>query len=415
MAVERGKMAKLPLSNIKVLDLSRILAGPWAAQYLGDLGAEVIKIERAGAGDDARYYGGPYLKDANGKPTSENFFHLSCNRGKKSVTVDIAKREGQEIVRKLAMASDVLVENFKVGDLARYGLDFASLHRLNPRLVYCSITGFGQTGPYRKRPGYDAVFQGMSGLMSVTGYPDEVPGGGPMKVGPSIADIITGLNAVAGIVSALYHRDQNGGLGQHVDLALFDSTVAALSHYVQIYLTSGVPPGRRGTQGNGGVPSQMFRCADGAIMLTAGNDAQYKKLCHAIGRPDMATDPRFDDSRTRILHRDALSADLQAVFAQKPARQWLDALEAAGVPSGPINSFEDVFDDPQIQARGLEIKVRHPYDPDLSLVGSPIRFSHTPIEGYAPPPLLGEHTDAVLDDLGYDEAARARLRKEEII
>ena len=251
--------------------------------------------------------------------------------------------------------------------------------------------------------------------MSVTGYPDGVPGGGPMKVGPSIADIITGLNAVAGIVAALYHRDQNGGLGQHVDLALFDSTVAALSHYVQIYLTSGVPPGRRGTQGNGGVPSQMFRCADGAIMLTAGNDAQYQKLCHAIGRPDMATDSRFEDGRTRIVHRDALSAELQAVFAQKPAREWLDALEAAGVPSGPINSFKEVFDDPQIRARGLEIKVRHPYDPDLSLVGSPIHFSHTPIEDYAPPPLLGEHTDAVLEDLGYDESARARLRKERII
>ena len=408
-------MPSLPLANIKVLDLSRILAGPWAAQYLADLGAEVIKVERAGKGDDARYYGPPYVKDEQGNATSENFFHLSCNRGKKSVTVDMTKPAGQEIIRKLAARSDVLVENFKVGDLARYGLDYETLHELNPKLVYCSITGFGQTGPYRKRPGYDAVFQGMSGLMSVTGYPDDMPGGGPMKVGPSIVDIITGLNAVAGIVSALYHRDCNGGQGQHVDLALFDSAVAALSHYVQIYLTSGVPPGRRGTQGNGGVPSQMFRCAEGALMLTAGNDEQYRRLCEAIGRPDMATDPRFSDGRTRIANRDALSAELEAVFATRPAKDWLPKLEAAGVPSGPIYNFKEVFDDPQIKARGMEAQVKHPYASTVSLVANPIHFSDTPMTGYGAPPLLGEHTEEVLEELGYDHAAREKLKNERAI
>lgn len=408
-------MTKLPLSNIRVLDLSRILAGPWAAQYLADLGAEVVKVERPGKGDDARQFGGPYITGPDGKPTSENFFHISCNRGKMSITVDIAKPEGQEVIRKLALESDVLVENYKVGDLQRYGLDYESLKKLNPKLIYCSITGFGQTGPYRKRPGYDAVFQGMSGLMSVTGYPDDVPGGGPMKVGPSIIDIITGLNAVIGITSALYHRDANGGEGQQVDLALFDAGVAALSHYVQIYLTSGTPPGRRGTQGNGGVPSQMFLCDGDALMLTAGNDAQYQRMCDAIGHPEMFTDPRFKDGPTRILNRDALSRELQAIFIQKPAAHWLPLLEAAGVPSGPLYNFEQVFEDPQIQNRGMKATIKHPHTDKLDVVASPLRFSETPITEYGPPPLLGEHTDRVLERYGFDAEARERLRAAGVI
>jgi crotonobetainyl-CoA:carnitine CoA-transferase CaiB-like acyl-CoA transferase len=404
-------MADLPLSNVKVLDLSRVLAGPWAAQYLADLGAQVIKVERVGKGDDARHYGGPYLHDESGKATSENFFHLCCNRGKKSITVDIARAEGQEIVRALAAGCDVLIENFKVGDLHRYGLDYDTLRPLNPGLIYCSITGFGQTGPYRKRPGYDSVFQGMCGLMSVTGHPDGVPGGGPMKTGPSMVDIITGLNSVAGIIAALYHRDVNGGTGQHIDIALYDAGVAACSHYAQIYLTSGVPPARRGTQGNGGVPAQMFECSDGAIMLTAGNDAQYARMCAAIGHPEMATDARFADGRSRIANRGALSDALEAIFRTRPVSGWLEVLEEAGVPSGPINDFAQVFDDPQIQARELKISVRHPYNGQTDLVGNPLHFSETPITEYAPPPLLGEHTDEVLNEFGFDADQRHELRR----
>jgi len=408
-------MSQLPLEGIRVLDLSRILAGPWAGQYLADLGAEVIKIERAGKGDDARYYGPPYLADESGAPTSENFFHLSCNRGKKSVTVDLASPEGQEIIRTIAKDCDVLIENFKVGDLARYRLDYVSMREVNPRLVYCSLTGFGQTGPYRKRPGYDAVFQGMSGLMSVTGLPDGEPGGGPMKMGPSIADIVTGLNAVIGILAALHHRDRNGGTGQQLDLSLFESMVAALSHYVQIFLTSGVPPFRRGTQGNGGVPSQMFRCADGGIMLTAGNDAQYHRMCTAIGHPEMASDPRFNESLTRIANRVALSAELDAIFMQKSTAHWLALLEAAEVPSGPIYNFKEVFEDPHIVARGLRVEVDHPYNGRTALVGSPLHFSDTPIDRYGAPPLLGQHTDEILARYGFDETRRTELRGKRVI
>ena len=408
-------MANLPLSNIKVLDLSRVLAGPWAAQYLADLGADVIKIERAGHGDDARRYGGPYLRDEDGNETSENFFHLCCNRGKKSLTLDIAQPEGQEIVRRLVRDCDVLIENFKVGDLARYGLDYAALQPVNPRLIYCSITGFGQTGPYRKRPGYDSVFQGLCGLMSVTGEPDGAPGGGPMKTGPSMVDILTGLNGVAGIIAALYNRDMNSGTGQHIDLALYDAGVAATSHYAQIYLTSGELPPRRGTQGNGGVPAQMFKCADGAIMLTAGNDAQYRRMCTAIGHPGMATDPRYVDGPTRIRNRVALSAELEAIFLQGKTKDWLRALDAASVPAGPINNFEEVFADPQIQERGLKVSVDHPYNSGTALVGNPLKFSGTPITGYGSPPLLGQHTDSILEDLGYDAAHRDELKRRGIV
>lgn len=403
-------MTHLPLSGIKVLDLSRVLAAPWATQYLADLGAEVIKIERPNKGDDARHYGPPYVKDSQGHPTSENSFFLSCNRGKKSVTVNISMPEGQDIIRKLSAESDIFVENFKVGNLARYGLDYDHLRKINPRLIYCSITGFGQTGPMRELPGYDSIFQGMSGLMSVTGDPDSALGGGPMKVGPSIADIITGLNAVVAILSALYHRDQNGGEGQHVDLALYDSTVAALSTYAQSYLISGVPPARRGTRGNGGVPSQMFRCSDGAIMLTAGNDRQFQKLCQAIDRLDMVNDPRFVDNPKRILNLTELTAELEAIFVTMPVRHWLESLQAVGVPSGPINTFKEVFDDPQIKARGLKIEVKHPCNSSLPLIGNPIHFSSTPIEIYGPPPLLGEHTEEILDRLGYTKDDCDQLR-----
>lgn len=408
-------MGNPPLHGIRILDMSRVLAGPWAGQYLADLGAEVIKVERAGSGDDARFYGGPYVADAEGKDTSENFFHLSCNRGKKSLTVDISCPEGQEIVRRLAATCDVFIENFKVGDLARYGLDYATLHEQMPQLIYCSITGFGQTGPYRHRPGYDAVFQGMSGLMSVTGYPDTEPGGGPMKVGPSITDIICGLNAVIGITSALYARDVRGGVGQEVDIALFDTGVAAMSHYAQIYLTSGMVPTRRGTQGNGGVPSQMFRASDGEFMLTSGNDMQFRRLCDAIGLDWMPKDPRFSEGRIRITNRDALREILEAHFLTGTVAQWLAALEKAGVPSGPIYNFQQVFDDPQIKDRGLEVRAPHPLGPDISMIGSPLKLSETPVAAPVAPPLLGQHTDDILRDLGFDAETLADLRSRNII
>ena len=409
-------MPTLPLANIKVLDLTRVLAGPLASQMLADLGAEVIKIERPGSGDDARTYGPPYLRDKDGKPSRENSFYLSANRGKKSVTADIAKPEGQEIVRGLARNADVMMENFKVGDLSRYGLDYDAIRQVNPSIIYCSVTGFGQTGPYRKRPGYDAVFQGMGGLMSVTGYPDDAPGGGPVKVGPSIVDVLTGLNAANGILAALYHRDANNGEGQHIDVALLDSVVASLSHYAQIYLISGVAPPRRGTAGNGGIPSQMFRCSDGALMLTAGNDAQYARLCAVIGRPELATDPRFATNNARVANRDLITGILGEIFVGQPLKYWLDALHSADVPCGPINNLEQVFADPQVRERCMEVKVRHPLNESLSLVGNPIRFSKTPIVDYSAPPMLGQDTDKVLaDELGFDASRISALRAARVI
>ncbi|MBG6120116.1 MULTISPECIES: CaiB/BaiF CoA transferase family protein [unclassified Sphingobium] len=409
-------MADLPLSNIRVLDLTRVLAGPLAAQMLGDLGAEVLKIERPNVGDDARIYGGPYFLDENGAETRENAFFLSANRNKKSITLNLSKPEGQEIIRELAAQCDVFMENYKVGDLKRYGLDYESLRAINPRLIYCSITGYGQEGPYAKRPGYDAIFQGMSGLMSVTGLPDGAPGAGPMKVGPSIADVLTSLNVTSAIMGALYHRDINGGTGQYLDMALLDSTIAALSHYAQIYLVSGEAPIRRGTQGNGGMPAAMFPTSDGAIMVTAGNDVQYARLCDAIGRPDLLTDPRFHTNSARVANRDELTVVFNAIFGEKPKAYWLDLLDKADIPSGPINNLDEVFADAQVKHRGVEVKVAHPLGSDVSLIRSPIRYSETPLDRYQSPPLLGQHTDEVLESLlGYDDTRRQALRSGGII
>ena len=409
-------MSKLPLGDLRVLDLTRILAGPLASQMLADLGAEVIKIERPGCGDDARLYGAPYLTGPEGQPSRENSFYLSANRNKKSVTVNIATPQGQDIIRRLAAKADVVMENYKVGDLARYGLDYESLRALNPRVIYCSVTGYGQSGPYAKKLGYDNVFQAQGGLMSVTGNPDHMPGGGPMKVGPSIVDVLTGLNASNAILAALYSRDANGGAGQYIDVALLDCVVAALSHYAQIYLTSGEVPVRRGTQGNGGMPSTAVHCSDGAIMLTAGNDIQFARLCEAMGRADLATDPAFRTNMQRVANRDALTEILETVFRTDTVAHWLGKLDAAGIPNGPINSIDQVFADPQIRHRQMVVTVQHPLAPDLKLIGSPLNFSETPITEYAPPPMLGEHTDEILSrDLGLDSASLAALRDEGII
>lgn len=410
-------MSKLPLNNIVVLDLSRVLAGPLTGQMLADLGAEVIKIERPGSGDDSRVYGPPFAGGDAGQAAGESGFYLSCNRGKKSVTLDLATPAGQDILCKLAAQADVVLENFRVGALAKYGLDYASIRAINPRVVYCSITGYGQTGPKRFAPGYDAIFQAQCGLMSVTGLPDNEPGGGPMKVGPSIVDILTSQYASTAIIAALYHRDQNGGSGQHIDMALLDSGVAALSHLMEQYLVSGVQPPRRGTAGNGGVPSQGFQCADGAyVMLTVGNEAQWARFCEVLNRADLLSDERFNYGIGRIKNRDALILILQAVFLTRPASEWLAKLDAAEIPCGPINDFDAVFADPQVQHRGMKVEVQHPIAGTIPLVANPIRFSATPIDSCVPNPLLGEHTTTVLRDrLGLDAQALAQLAADKVI
>jgi len=408
-----GSAGSLPLSGIRVLDLSRVLAGPLAAQMLGDLGAEVIKVERAGAGDDSRRMGPPFLKDTEGRDTRESPILLGTNRNKKSITLDLAKPEGQAIVRRLAAISDVVVENFKVGDLKRYGLDHESLRTLNPRLVYCSVTGFGQSGPYAPRPGYDSIFQAMGGLMSVTGYPDE-EGGAPVKTGPSIADFIGGQFAAIGVIAALYERDahggRSGGRGQHLDIALLDSVIASLTHYSAQYLATGIVPVRRGTQGNGGLPSQMFPCADGAVMVVCGNDEQYRRFCKALGRPELGHDERFASNPVRVQHRQALAETFDAITRQWRQQDMLAAMEKAGVPAGPIYDLEQVFNDPQVQHRGMAVEVAHPLSGTLRLAANPIKFSDTPITRYTAPPMLGQHTAEVLKRLlGMDDAELARL------
>lgn len=396
-------MKKGALSGIRVLDLSRILAGPWGAQMLADLGAEVIKVERPGKGDDSRQFGPPFLKDRDGNDTRESTFFISANRGKKSITCDIATPEGQALIRALAAKCDVLLENYKVGDLKRYGLDYESLRLVNPRLVYCSITGFGQTGPYSPRPGYDSIFQAMGGLMSITGNGDDTPGGGPMKTGPSLADILCGQYAASAIVAALYHRDAGGeqdGAGQYIDLSLLDSMIAATSHYASQYLVSGEVPVRRGTEGNGGMPSRMFRCADRDIMIVAGNNEQYARLCKVLGHPELATDPRFSEIALRVRNRRALGDAFEPLIAQWHSQALLAALDDAGVPAGPINNLAQVFADPHVQERRMCVEVAHPLSNDaVRMVANPVKMSGTPIDAYTAPPTLGQHTELVLHDL----------------
>ena len=409
-------MSALPLSGIKILDLTRVLAGPLSAQMLGDLGAEVIKIERPGTGDDARAFGPPYLADPEGKANNNNSFYLCANRNKKSVTVNIAKPEGQAIIRELAKDVDVFMENYKVGDLTRYGLDYETIKAINPGIIYCSVTGFGQTGPYAPRAGYDAILQAMGGLMSVTGHMDGEPGEGPMKVGPSIVDYMTGMNTSIGILSALYHRDVNHGQGQHIDVCLFDTVIASLSHWLQIYLVNGKTPPRRGTWGNGGMPAGVFRCTDGELMLVVGNDGQFRKTCAVLGEPELANDPRFLKNNDRVVHGKEIMAIFAGLFLKQKVSYWLEKLEEAGVPSGPINNFEQVFSDPHVQSRGMRVKTQHKFEPELSLIRNALTLSGTPITEYRAPPLLGEHTTEVLGGkLGYDAAKIDELKQQGII
>ncbi len=409
-------MSALPLSGIRILDLTRVLAGPLSAQMLADLGAEVIKIERPGTGDDARAFGPPYLVDPDGKANNTNSFYLCANRNKKSVTVNIATSEGQDIIRALARDVDVMMENYKVGDLKRYGLDYEAIRAINPDIIYCSVTGFGQTGPYAPRAGYDAIFQAMGGLMSVTGHMDGEPGAGPMKVGPSIVDYMTGMNTSIGILSALYHKKVNGGGGQHIDVCLFDTVIASLSHYAQIYLVNGKSPPRRGTWGNGGMPAGVFRCADGEIMLVVGNDAQFARTCAVLGAPELATNPKFVKNNDRVVNGKEIMAIFAGYFLKQPVAHWLDELEKAGVPSGPVNDFAQVFADPHVRSRGMEVKVDHPFEHSLSLIRNALTFSETPVKEYRHPPRLGEHTSEVLSaKLGYDETRIAALKRDGII
>ncbi len=409
-------MKRLPLQGIQVLDLGRILAAPLAAQSLADLGADVIKVERPGRGDEARRWGPPFLKDTDGQDTRESPMYLCANRNKRSITIDIAKAEGQALIRELAARADVLIENFKVGDLKRYGLDYASLRELNPRLVYCSITGFGQDGPLSKLPGYDTVFQAMSGMMSVTGLPDGEPGGGPMKTGPSLADFMAGQYAVSAIVAALYERDTASGEGQHIDIALLDCTIAAQSHYVTTYLATGSVPPRRGTQGNGGLPSQAFACADRGIIVICGTEAQYRTFCEVLRHPELGDDPRFVTNARRLEHRGELTEVFNALTAQWQAAELLAALEAAGIPSGPINTYPEVFANPQVQHRGMAIEMPHPTAGSVTLCASPIRFTGIAPAEPAAPPLLGQHTDEVLGGvLGRDASTIRALRERGIV
>jgi crotonobetainyl-CoA:carnitine CoA-transferase CaiB-like acyl-CoA transferase len=395
-------MSQGPLTGVRVLDLSRVFAGPWATQALADMGAEVIKVERPGRGDDSRGLGPPFLLDQEGRDTAESAFYLSANRNKKSIALDLSQPRGQEIIRQFAAISDVVVENFKVGTLSRYALDYENIRKINPSVVYCSITGFGQTGPYSHRPGYDTLFQAMGGVMSVTGESDETPGGGPMKVGIIIADILSGMYATIGILGALRHRERTG-TGQHIDLSLMDSQIAALSHQAMFYLISGTNPKRFGTSAPAVVPSQMFECADGFIALVVGNDPQFRRFADVVGHPEWADDERFVSNRLRVRNRTTLVPLLEGIFRRFPKAYWLERLEAAGIASGPINEISDVFADPHVAARNMVVEVEHSLGGSLKLVANPLRMSETPLNRYEPPPRLGQHTDELLSGvLGLD-------------
>ena len=404
-----------PLSHLTVLDLSRVLAGPWCTQLLADLGATVIKIERPGTGDDTRAWGPPFLKDADGHDTSEAAYYLACNRGKQSVAVDFTKPQGQRIVRDLALQADVLIENFKVGGLAKYGLDYASIAALNPRLVYASITGFGQDGPYADRAGYDFIIQGMSGFMSVTGERDDLPGGGPQKAGVAITDLMTGMYAAVAILAALAHRDRTGA-GQHVDLALFDSAVAMMAVMGMNHLIAGTPPKRAGNAHQNIVPYQVFACADGHLILAVGNDGQFAKFCEVAGRAEWARDERFARNVNRVRHRETLVPLVAAVVATRTQRDWLAALETVGVPCGPINRLDQVFADPQLLARGMKVDLPHPLAGSVPQVTVPVKMSGTPLLSETPPPLLAQHTLQVLRErLALSEDALATLAADGVI
>ena len=398
-----------PLSHVKVLDLSRILAAPWAGQILADLGAEVVKVERPGVGDDTRSWGPPFLKDAEGKDTREAGYYLAVNRGKRSVTVSLDKPEGQKIVRELAQWADIVLENYKAGTLERYGLDQASLRKLNPGLIYCSVTGFGQTGPRRDQPAYDFLIQAMGGLMSVTGERDGQPGGGPQKVGVPIVDLMTGMYTAVSVLAALVRRNETG-VGDNIDIAMLDVQVATLANQAMNYLVSGKTPTRNGNAHPNIQPQDVYACSDGDVIRVVGNDSQFGKLCQVLGHPEWAEDERYNANAPRVRNIESLSALLRAEFAARTRADLIAALDAAGVPCGAINSVPEVFEDPQVKARGMLKYADHPSGVQVPQVSTPMRFSETPLVDMAAPPTLGQHTDSVLETLGYDAAGIAALR-----
>ena len=399
-----------PLAHLKVLDLSRVLAGPWAGQILGDLGAEVIKVERPGTGDDTRGWGPPYLRDGEGRQSHEAAYYLAANRNKRSIAIDLANEEGQKIIKEMTAGVDVVLENFKVGGLRTYGLDYESLKAVNPELVYCSITGFGQDGPYADRAGYDFIVQAMSGLMSITGAPD----GPPTKVGTAVADLTTGMYAVIGILAALSHRDRTGE-GQYIDMALLDTQMSWLANQNMNYLVGGTSPGRSGNAHPNIVPYQDFETADGHIIVAVGNDRQFARFAHAIGAPELAHNRSFETNEGRVRHRDTLVPAIAARMKERSTAHWTDVLEAAGIPHGPIHTVGEAFADPQAIHRGMTVEMDHPLGVTLASVANPIRMSATPPDYRRPPPMLGQHTDELMAELGFDAKEVARLRKAGVI
>ncbi|MGO2241914.1 MAG: CaiB/BaiF CoA transferase family protein [Halomonas sp.] len=398
-----------PLAGVKVLDISRVLAGPWCGQMLADMGADVIKVERPGSGDDTRHWGPPWLSG-----TEESAYYLCANRGKRSVTVDMAKPEGQAVIQQLVAQSDVLIENFKVGGLKRYRLDYASLQALNPKLIYCSITGFGQESPYAHRAGYDFMIQAMGGIMSVTGKPDNEPGGGPVKSGVAFTDIFTGLYAANAVLAALYQR-RDSGVGCHIDMALMDVQVGVLANQALNYLTSGNVPQRLGNAHPNIVPYQAFATQDGHMIMAVGNDEQFKRFCTVLSLPSLANDPRFATNGARVNNRAILVPQLEAALSQRSTDHWLAAFEAVGVPCGPINTLDRVFDDPHVKARGLKQTLPHTQAGHVDLVANPIRFNGKPMSATTAPPHLGEHTENVLDELGITPEQLEALRASGVI
>ncbi len=404
-----------PFSHLRVIDLSRILAAPLAAQNLADLGAEVIKVERPGSGDDTRGFGPPWMKDGEGNDTRESAYFLAGNRNKKSVTLDISAPQGQEILRQLIKKSDVLIENYKVGNLARYGLAYEDLKKINPGLIYCSVTGFGQTGPYAERPGYDFVFQGMGGMMSITGERDSEPGGGPQKVGVPIVDYLTGLYTSIALTAAIAHRERTGE-GQFIDMALLDTAVAVNVTQVISYFCSDKVPQRMGNAHPHIVPYEVFPTSDGHIILAVANDAQFTRFCEVAGCENLARDPRFTANAGRVANRAELIPAIRDIMATRTKAEWMVALEARDVACGPINTIEEVFKDPQVRHRGLRVDMPHPLGAAAPLLANPIRLSASPVEYRSPPPLLGEHSDEVYRNLlGMADGEIAELRRAGVI
>ena len=403
-----------PLSGLTVVDITRVLAGPSSTMMLADLGARVIKVERPGRGDDTRQFGPPFLKDEDGDDTSEAAYYLSTNRGKESLTLDFSQEEGRKIARALAARADILVENYKVGNLAKYGLGYDDLRHDHPGLIYCSITGFGQTGPYSNRAGYDFLIQAMGGMMSITGNPDGTPGGGPLRVGIPISDLLTGLYASIAILAALAHR-QKTGEGQYIDISLLDSTVATLSYQAMNFIATGEEPGRIGNTHPNIVPYQAFATADGNVVVAIGNDAQFVRFCEVIGMAELPLDPRFENNMERVKNRDQLVPLLAGTMARRSSSEWMEAMDSAGLSCGPINTLEEVFSHPQVAARDMKIEMPHPLSGTVTLVGSPLKLSASPVSYRLAPPLLSEHTDGILGELGYSADDIEALKTDGIV